>query len=100
MLAGYVGGRLAEGYFTLRFGIEVFVWRRFDSLSRLVTARRNPNLILLTAAWAAGRPEIGLAAVVVWTLVSTLALLFRVAAAEAADARNRRVVSWLSDTAR
>src|SRR3546814_6269128 len=34
MLAGYVLGRLCEGYFIRRFGFSIFVWRRFDSLSR------------------------------------------------------------------
>src|SRR3546814_20384038 len=64
MLAGYVLGRLCEGYFIRRFGFSIFVWRRFDSLSRLITARRNPNIILLGLGWLAGRPDIGLLAVV------------------------------------
>src|SRR3546814_1645470 len=70
MLAGYGLGRLCEGYFIRRFGFSIFVWRRFDSLSRLITARRNPNMILLGLGWLAGRPDIGLLAVVLWTLAS------------------------------
>jgi len=95
MLAGYIGGRLAEGYFVRRFGFEIFVWRRFDSLSRLVTARRNPNMILLGAGWLAGRPDIGLLAVVFWTLVSTAVLATRAVAAEIDAALGRPVQSWL-----
>ncbi|MGH6820722.1 MAG: CDP-alcohol phosphatidyltransferase family protein, partial [Methylocella sp.] len=39
-----------------------------DTLFRQVTARRNPNLILLTAGVAVGRPDWGLLAVAFWTL--------------------------------
>jgi phosphatidylglycerophosphate synthase len=95
MLVGYVVGRLCEGYFIRRFGFSIFVWRRFDSLSRLITARRNPNMILLGLGWLAGRPDIGLLAVVLWTLVSTTVLILRIAAAEVAKALDRPVVSWL-----
>src|SRR3546814_16741824 len=56
LLAGYVLGRLCEGYFIRRFGFSIFVWRRFDSLSRLIPARRNPNMILPCLGWLAGTP--------------------------------------------
>src|SRR3546814_19708032 len=96
MLAGYVLGRLCEGYFIRRFGFSIFVWRRFDSLSRLITARRNPNMILLGLGWLAGRPDIGLLAVVLWTLASTTVLILTIAAAEVAKALDCPVVSWLN----
>lgn len=95
MLAGYVVGRLCEGYFNRRFGFSIFVWRRFDSLSRLITARRNPNMILLGLGWLADRPDIGLLAVVLWTLASTTVLVLTIAAAEVAKALDCPVVSWL-----
>jgi hypothetical protein len=41
-----------------------------DSWFRLVTARRNPNLVLLTAGTLVGRPDLGMAAVAAWTLAS------------------------------
>ena len=44
----YVVQRLQEGYFIKRFGIEMHVWRRFDSFFREITARRDPNIAVLT----------------------------------------------------
>lgn len=78
MFAGYVGGRVCEGVFHLWIGrFSMFLWQPLDSFNRLITARRNPNLLLLTIAWLAGDPVAGLWAVVVWHLLSTLFLLCR-----------------------
>ena len=78
IVGGYVVGRLIEGAFELWLGaFGIFCWRPFDSYHRLVTARRNPNLILLTCATLIGRPDIGLIAVALLTIVSTLILLIR-----------------------
>ncbi len=70
VIAGYVVGRLQEGVFLLRFGIECHCWRPIDALFRTITARRNPNLILLTVGAAGGRPDLGLTMVAIWTGVS------------------------------
>ncbi len=78
LLAGYAGGRGAEGLFKHyleRSGL--FCWRPVDSCFRLITGRRNPNLILLTLGFLAGRPDLGFVAVVFWTVASTLFLLGR-----------------------
>lgn len=95
MLAGYVGGRLCEGYFEYRLAsFALFLWRPLDSFNRLVTARRNPNLVLLTGGWLAGRPDLALMAVVAWHGISTLFLCQRMLAA--ARARRRGPLhSWL-----
>ncbi|GJL61374.1 MAG: hypothetical protein NPIRA04_00280 [Nitrospirales bacterium] len=78
ILIGYIAGRLCEGLFQLGFGqFGLFCWRPFDSFNRLITARRNPNLILLTGSLCFGRPDVGLLAVTVWTVLSTLILLIR-----------------------
>ncbi len=78
IVGGYVVGRLIEGAFELWLGeFGIFCWRPFDSYHRLITARRNPNLILLTCATLIGRPDIGLIAVALLTVVSTLILLIR-----------------------
>jgi len=69
-VGGYLVGRLLEGVFMLAFGLEIHSWRRVDSLFRLVTARRNPNLVLLTAGAVLARPDLGLAAVAAWTVAS------------------------------
>src|SRR3546814_10539665 len=46
------------------------IWRPFDSRFRLITARRNPNLILLTLSVLIGRPDLGIIWVAVWTVLS------------------------------
>ena len=64
MLAGYLGGRLCEGAFQLWMApFSIFLWRPADSLNRLVTARRNPNLLILTAGLLAGQPAAALVTV-------------------------------------
>lgn len=95
IFAGYIGGRLAEGCFEWIIGsFSLFTWRPFDSFNRLVTARRNPCMIILTAAWALQRPDLGLLGVVLWTLFSTALLWLR--NAQAALARRRGPLeSWL-----
>lgn len=57
ILIGYIGGRLCEGAFQFWIAsFDIFIWRLLDSFNRLITARRNPNLVLLTFGWLAGRP--------------------------------------------
>ena len=78
IVSGYVVGRLVEGTFRLWLGpFGVFCWRPTDSYFRLITARRNPNLILLTVAAVSGRPDLGLLAVACWTVLTSLFLLGR-----------------------
>ena len=70
IVAGYILQRIEEGVFIACFGIEMHIWQRFDSRFRLITARRNPNLLLLTASVLIGRPDLGIVAVAIWTAVS------------------------------
>lgn len=97
IVGGYILGRLIEGAFILLHGIEIHVWRRPDSLFRLVTARRNPNLVLLTAATLAGRPDIGLLLIAAWTAISLLFHVVRLVMATAARRRNGALQSWLAE---
>ena len=98
IVAGYVVGRLVEGAFQIWLGgFSIFCWRRIDSYSRLVTARRNPNLLLLTAGAAVGRPDLGLVAVAVWTALSSAVLLVRLGLAVHARATSGPLRSWLAD---
>mgnify|MGYP001214781705 CR=1 FL=1 len=95
IVAGYIGGRLAEGAFQAvcaRFSL--FVWQPFDSYNRLVTARRNPNLLMLTLCALLGAPALGLWLVAGWTVLSTALLWVRVGQAIAARRRGP-LVSWL-----
>ena len=52
IICGYVAQRLIEGIFVRRFGMHIHVWRKFDSKFRLVTARRNPNMVILVVSLA------------------------------------------------
>jgi phosphatidylglycerophosphate synthase len=69
ILGGYVLQRLMEGAAIKWLGLEIHIWRKIDTLFRQITARRNPNLILLTLGTAIGRPEWGLLAVAAWTAI-------------------------------
>jgi len=70
MAAGYVFQRVIEGIFMRRFGFHVHSWRPFDSWFRLITARRNPNLLILTPAALIQQPEMGFYLVAWWTAIS------------------------------
>lgn len=97
MLAAYIGGRLCELTFRRRVGFfSMFLWRPVDSLNRLVTARRNPNLLILSGASLAGRPDAGLMLVVAWHVLSTLFLLARLGVAWRVRRRGP-LVSWLAE---
>lgn len=96
MFVGYVGGRICEGLFEFWLApFTLFIWQRIDSFNRLITARRNPNLILMTSCWLAGRPDIGLLLVVGWHAVSTLFLAWRVVLAWLTRRREGRLTSWM-----
>jgi phosphatidylglycerophosphate synthase len=95
IVAGYVLQRLEEGVFIACFGIEMHVWQRFDSRFRLITARRNPNLLLLTGSILVGRADLGIVAVAVWTAASLAVHALRLL--QAALARRRgKLQSWLA----
>ncbi len=96
IVGGYVLQRVEEGIFLARYGMEMHVWRRFDSLFRLVTARRNPNMLILTVAAAAGAPREGLIAVALWTAVCLVVHAVRIVQAEVA-ARRGPLSSWLAE---
>ena len=99
IFAGYVAGRVVEGSFQLLLGrFSIFCWQPVDSWFRLITARRNPCLILLTASVLAGRPELGLLAVTGWTVVSTIFLFARLAlAGRERLRRGEPLQSWLTE---
>ena len=95
ILAGYVLQRVIEGIFMRAFGMHIHVWRRFDTRFRLITARRNPNMVILFAALLCGRPDIGLIAVAWWTAISLLVHGVQLMQAYAARARGDTIRSWL-----
>ncbi len=100
ILIGYVAGRLVEGLFKVRLGsFGIFCWRPVDSYFRLITGRRNPNLLLLTAGAMLGRPDLGLLAVACWTVLSSLFLLLRMGMGKYALLTHGPLRSWFADVA-
>jgi len=93
---GYVAQRLIEGIFVRRFGMHIHVWRQVDSRFRLITARRNPNMVILVASLIIGRPDLGIELVALWTLMSLIFHAVRLAQANARRDRGRPVISWLA----
>jgi phosphatidylglycerophosphate synthase len=92
---GYLVQRGIEGVFMRRNGMmHIHVWRRFDSRFRLITARRNPNMVILFVSMLFSRPDIGLIAVAVWTAFSCAVHAVRLVQAMAAP---KPIVSWLSE---
>lgn len=93
---GYIAQRVIEGIFMRRYGMHIHVWRPVDSRFRLITARRNPNMVILLGALIFRRPDIGLELVALWTLVSLVFHAVRLAQANARADRGRQIISWLS----
>jgi len=98
IVAGYVLQRVIEGIALWRLGLEIHVWRRIDTWFRLVTARRNPNLLLLTMFTVFGRPDLGFAAVALWTVICLLLHVLQLLQGLAA-ARRGKLRSWLAGPA-
>ncbi|MGE0149394.1 MAG: CDP-alcohol phosphatidyltransferase family protein [Parvibaculaceae bacterium] len=69
ILGGYVLQRMMEGIAIKWLGLEIHIWRPIDTHFRQITARRNPNLLILTVFTLAGRPDWGLLAVAWWTVI-------------------------------
>jgi phosphatidylglycerophosphate synthase len=96
IIGGYVAQRIIEGLFIKRFdGMHIHVWKRIDSQFRLVTARRNPNMVILVGALLFGRPDTGLVLVAFWTIASLIFHAVRLAQANEQAARGVRIASWL-----
>ena len=97
IIVAYLSGRIVEGLFPLLGSCEIFTWRPFDAWFRLITARRNPCMILLTMSLLAGRPDWGFIAVTFWTVFTTIILNIRLAYAAIYRLKNGPLSSWLSE---
>jgi hypothetical protein len=98
VFAGYIALKLQEWRFTATFGVRIHTWQRWDSRFRLISSRRNPNLILLGAATLCGRPDLGLAAVALWTVGCLAIHGARWVQARFAVRRSGPLSSWLEDS--
>jgi hypothetical protein len=97
IVGGYVAQRAIEGISIKRFdGMEIHVWRPLDSKFRLVTARRNPNMVILVASLLVRRPDVGLELIAWWTLISLIFHAVRLAQMTEQKARGQKVTSWLN----
>lgn len=99
IVIGYIGGRLLEGLFHAFGHCSLFAWRPFDAYFRLITARRNPCLIILTVAAIAGQPALGFFGVAAWTVLSTAVMTVRLIQAAVARLGGPPLESWLKDPA-
>jgi phosphatidylglycerophosphate synthase len=95
IVGGYVAQRIIEGIFIKQLKMEIHIWRPIDSRFRLITARRNPNMVILVAALLFRRPDIGLELVAAWTIISLIFHAVRLAQAKEALRRGEPVTSWL-----
>ncbi len=93
---GYIAQRVIEGIFMRRYHMHIHVWRPVDSKFRLITARRNPNMVILFGSLLFGRPDIGLQLVALWTILSLIFHAVRLAMANGRADRGRQIISWLS----
>ena len=96
IVVGYIAQRVIEGIFMRRYKMHIHVWRPVDSKFRLITARRNPNMVILVASLVFGRPDIGLQLVALWTILSLIFHAVRLAMANGRADRGRQIISWLS----
>jgi phosphatidylglycerophosphate synthase len=100
IFAGYVLQRLMEGIAIAWLKLEIHIWRRIDTLFRQITARRNPNMAILTVSVLFGRPDLGLYAVAAWIVICLILHGLQLAQAIAAVRRHGALSSWLREPAR
>jgi phosphatidylglycerophosphate synthase len=98
IVIGYIVGRLIEGLFLLAFKMEIHCWRPLDSFFRAITARRNPNLILLTLGTLLGYPAWGFVLVATWTVFSIGFHTIRLLQAGVLSLRGHTVEEWQGKT--
>jgi phosphatidylglycerophosphate synthase len=96
ILAGYVLQRAVEGIAIKWLGLEIHIWRKIDTLFRQITARRNPNLILLTFFTVLQRPDWGLIAVAAWTGICFVLHVIQLAQAFVAKGKLGHLTSWMT----
>ncbi len=96
IIGGYVLQRVIEGLAIAVLGLEIHIWRRFDTFFREITARRNPNLVILTLFAILERPDLGILAVAWWTVISLMVHMVQIVQALVARSRQGELVSWMA----
>ncbi|HHI82629.1 MAG TPA: CDP-alcohol phosphatidyltransferase family protein [Rhizobiales bacterium] len=95
IMGGYVLQRIMEGIAIKWLGIEIHIWRPVDTWFRKITARRNPNLFILTLSVLIGRPDWGLIAVAVWTAICLVIHAIQLVHAFMVKPAGKPLVSWM-----
>lgn len=94
ILATYLVGRLVETAFKKAIGYNAYLWQRFDSLFRLVVARRNTILLIMTVGLIGGELVTAFTVSAIWSVISVAIQLTRFFQALKAQ-RSGRAHSWL-----
>ena len=97
IFAGYVLQRLMEGVAIGWLKLEIHIWRPIDTLFRQVTARRNPNMAILTGSVLIGRPDLGLYAVAAWITICLFLHGLQLVQAIGTRRRDGALTSWMNE---
>lgn len=97
VIVGHLAGKLVEQAFISTFGLKIHVWEKFDSTFRLFTARRNPNVVILTVGLLVAGPGMAFIAMMVWLWLSLAVHAARYLQALVARMRGSDIRSWLED---
>ncbi len=97
IVGGYLAGRALEALFHALGTCSMFAWRPFDAYFRLITARRNPCLIILSVALLCGHADWALLGVAWWTALSSALMALRLLYAITERMRHGPLRSWLTD---
>ncbi|MEM7426065.1 MAG: CDP-alcohol phosphatidyltransferase family protein [Pseudomonadota bacterium] len=97
IIGGYILQRIMEGIAIALLGLEIHIWRPVDTFFRLITARRNPNLLIMTVITVlTGRPDLALELVAWWTVICLVLHGIQLAHALIVRARTGKLTSWMA----
>ena len=99
IVGGYLAGRGLEALFHALGTCSLFAWRPFDAYFRLITARRNPCLIIMSLAMLVGRADWAFYGVALWTAGSSAVMALRLVYAMSERLRHGPLRSWLTNPA-
>lgn len=95
ILATYLLGRIIERVFRKSFGFNAFLFARFDSRFRLIVARRNILLLIMSVGLLAGELVAAFWACAIWSIFSTILQAVRLGQAKLAS-RDQSLTPWIA----
>ncbi len=97
LIGGYILQRIMEGIAIKVLGLEIHIWRPIDTFFRLITARRNPNLVILTVVTLLlGRPDLALEWVAWWTIICLVLHGVQLVHALIVKSKEGKLTSWMT----